>query len=99
MPDDHKAAWLALRHAVDALESAEYLLSTVREIHARGVRQQIEPLRKQVSRWAAVLEFTRPTTQPYSLSPDTAGHPGDDAQVAMVMRSVARGTAERDDGR
>ena len=73
MPDDHKAAWLALRHAVDALESAEYLLSTVRDAPARGVRQQIGPLREQVSRWAAVLERTRPTTQPYSLPPDTAG--------------------------
>ena len=63
MPDDHKAAWLALRHAIDALESAEYLLSTVRDAPARGVRQQIGPLREQVSRWAAVLERTRPATE------------------------------------
>jgi len=66
MPDDHKSACLALRHAVDALESAEYFLSTVRDAPARGVRQQIGPLREQVSRWAAVLELN-------SLPPDAAG--------------------------
>ena len=77
MPDNHKAAWLALRHAVDALESAEYLLSTVRDAPARGVRQQIGPLREQVSRWSAVLELN-------SLPPDAAG---------QVVRGVGDGDA------
>jgi len=54
-----EAAWLALRHAADDLESASVLLGPSRAAKFRGVRQQATDLRAQVLRLAHVLDSER----------------------------------------